>query len=786
MLQHHLLLIYRNVKRFRSTFFINLIGLSTGLACTLLIYLWVNDEWNVDKFHKNDRRLFQIMGNQENEGKIHTLSASPKQLGELLRNEIPEVEKTATVTPPNWFPKFTLNAGQEPLKGVGKFASQDFFQLFSYEFVQGDQNRALADKNAIVISEKLAQHLFGAGQIALGQTLKWEMAGLNKQCIITGVFKNLPSQASEQFDFILSFESFLDIIGRGEDWNPVFNTYVLLKEGAIPEQFNSKIADFIKRKNAGSKVTLFAKPYSENYLFAKYENGVQAGGRIEYVRLFSIIAGFILLLACINFMNLSTAKAAKRMKEVGVKKALGAGRSTLIMQHLGESAAMTLLAFVVAIVLVVLLLPAFNNLTGKQLGLVWDTKLWFGALGIALLTSLLAGSYPAFYLSGFKPIGVLKGQLSTSVAELLTRKGLVIFQFTVSILFLVSMLVIYQQIEFVQNKNLGYNKDNLLYFEMEGKAAANPEGFLSALRKIPGVESVSNMPGNLISGPGGSQPNTLWKGQRLAFQQVGMSFDMIETLGLEMRSGRSFSRDFSSDTAKLIFNEKAIELMGLAEPVAGQVIEFNDRKVEILGVVKNFHLQSLHEPIKPAVFRFDRLYAVTVMLRIAAGSEAKTLAALTQFYKDYNPGYVLDYTFLDQTYQAQYAAEKQVGLLSRYFGGLAVLISCLGLFGLAAFSAERRSKEIGIRKVLGASVASVLRLLSKDFVQLVLLAIVLALPLSWYLMKEWLNGFAYRIELQWWFFALAAVAALSVALLTLSTQAVKAALANPIESLRDE
>lgn len=786
MLQHHLLLIYRNVKRFRSTFFINLIGLSTGLACTLLIYLWVNDELSVDKFHKNDRRLFQIMGNQENEGKIQTLGQSPKQLAELLQNEIPEVEKAATVTPPNWFPKFTLTTGQEPIKGIGKFASADFFHLFSYEFLQGNQQLALADKNAIIISEKLAQTLFRTPESAVGKTLDWDMAGIKKQCTVTGVFKNLPSQASEQFDFVLSFESFLDIIGRGEDWNPVFNTYVLLKEGATLEQFNGKIADFVKRKNAGSKVTLFAKPYSDNYLYGQYENGLQAGGRIEYVRLFSIIALFILLLACINFMNLSTAKAAKRVKEVGVKKALGAGRGTLIAQHLGESTAMTLLAFVVAILLVLLFLPTFNDLTGKQLGLNWDTKLWFGALGIALLTSLLAGSYPAFYLSGFKPIGVLKGQLSASVAELWTRKGLVVFQFAVSILFLVSMLVIYQQIEFVQNKHLGYNQNNLLYFEMEGKATANPEGFLAALRKIPGVESVSNMPGNIIMSSGNGSPDVLWKGQRLAFQNVGISFDMIETLGLEMRSGRSFSREFSSDTAKLIFNEKAIEMMGLAEPIAGQIIDFQDRKVEILGVVKNFHLQSLHEPIKPLFFRFDRLYAVTVMVRIAAGSEAKTLAALTQFYKDYNPGYVFDYTFLDQTYQAQYVAEKRVGLLSRYFGGLALLISCLGLFGLAAFSAERRSKEIGIRKVLGASVASVLRLLSKDFVQLILLAIVLALPLSWYLMKEWLAGFAYRIELRWWYFALAALVALGIALLTLSTQAMKAALANPVESLRDE
>jgi len=786
MLLHHLLLIYRNIRRFRSPFFINLIGLSTGLACTLLIYLWVNDEWSVDKFHKNDRRLFQIMGNQENEGKIQTLTTSPMKLAGLLRDEMPEVAAAVTATPPNWFPKFTLNAGAEPVKGVGKFVSPDFFKLFSYPFLQGDKNQALKDKNAIIISEKLAQNLFGTGEIALGQSLKWEMAGLNKQCIVTGVIKNLPAQASEPFDFILSFESFVDIIGRDESWNPVFNTYVLLKEGANAEQFNNKIADFVKRKNPGAKVTLFVKPYSENYLYGQYENGLQAGGRIEYVRLFSIIALFILVLACINFMNLSTAKAAKRMKEVGVKKALGAGRGTLIMQHLGESTAITLLAFIGAILLVALLLPAFNNLTGKQLGFNWDKNLFFGALGIALFTSLLAGSYPAFYLSGFKPIGVLKGQLSTSVAELWTRKGLVIFQFAVSILFMVSMMVIYQQIEFVQNKNLGYNKDNLLYFEMEGKATANPEGFLEALRKVPGVVSASNMLTNIVMGPGGNTPNINWKGKKIAFQNSGISYDMIETLGLEMLAGRTFSRDFSSDTTKLIFNEEAIAVLGLSEPVVGQVIPFNDKNVEILGVVKNFHLQSLHEPVKPMYFRFDRQYAVTVMVRIAPGTDEKTLAALTQFYKDYNPGYVLDYTFLDQTYQAQYVAEKRVGLLSRYFGGLALLISCLGLFGLAAFSAERRSKEIGIRKVLGASVASVLRMLSTDFVQMVIIAILLALPIAWYLMDQWLAGFAYRIQLQWWVFAFAALAALGVSLLTLSSQALKAALANPVEALKTE
>jgi len=781
MLHHNLLLIYRNIKRFKHSFFINLIGLSSGLACTLLIYLWVNDERSVDHFHKNDQRLFQVMGNLENEGKVFTQSATPKHLAELLSTEMPEVEMAVTTTPPAWFPKFTLNAQAEPLKGVGKFAGVDFFRLFSYELLQGNKTQVLSDKSAIVISEKLAKSLFNSTENAIGKSLEWDLAGLKKQCTVSGVFKNLPSNASEQFDFVLPFESFLDIIGRGLSWDNLFNTYVVLKKGVDQERFNAKIADYIQRKNPGAKIELFIQPFADNYLYGQYENGVQAGGRIEYVRLFSLIALFILLIACVNFMNLATAKAANRIKEVGIKKAIGARRSTLIWQHLGESTAMTLLSFLVATLLVVLLLPAFNELTGKQLALTWNTNLLLGAFAIAAATSLVAGSYPAFYLSSFKPVAVLKGKLSTSGGELLARKGLVVFQFGISIVFIVAVLVIYQQIEFVQNKNLGYNKNNLLYFEMEGKATTNPEGFLTALRKVPGVESAANMLTNIVVGPGGNMPNIDWKGEKIAFQNVGVSYDMIETLGLEMRSGRPFSRAFSSDTSKLIFNEEAVAVMGLSEPVAGQVIDFAGRKVEILGVVKNFHLQSLHEPVKPFYFRFDRMYAVTVMVRIAAGTEQKTLAGLAQFYKDYNPGFVFDYTFLDQTYQAQYVAEKRVGLLSRYFGALAVLISCLGLFGLAAFTAERRGKEIGIRKVLGAS-----RLLSMDFVRLVMLAMVLALPIAWYLMRAWLAGFAYHIELQSWVFVLAGVAALGIAILTVGYQAIRAAIVNPVDSLRNE
>lgn len=787
MLRHSLRLIYRNFKRFRSTFFINLMGLSTGLACTLLIFLWVNDELHVDKFHEKDRRLFQVMEHLSHTGGMTTSAETPELLAETLAEEMQEIEYAAVSTPPAWFPRIALSIDGKTIKAAGNFVGKDYFNIFSYELIQGNKNQVLQDQNAIVLSEQLALRLFHTTENILGKTVVWQFDNLKKTTLISGVFKETPVNSSVQFDFLLSFEAFKEIMGISKTLasNGPFLTYLTVKEGTEMGRLNGKINRLLESRFEGSSRHLFLKPFSENYLYGKYENGVQTGGRIEYVKLFSLIALFILVIACVNFMNLSTAKASSRIKEVGIKKALGAGRLLLIFQYLGESMLMTCLSLLTALLLVVVLLPSFNQITGKQLTLVFNAHLLLTLSGITLLTGLLSGSYPALYLSGFKPVTVLKGNIATSPGELWARKGLVIFQFTLSVIFIASVLVIYQQLAYVQTKNLGYDKDHVIYFESEGKVPKSMATFLAEVKKIPGVVNASSMVGSVQLGP---SVGILWKGSgpgaTIQFRPVPANYGLIETLGIEMAAGRAFSHHFGADSAKIIFNEAAIKAMGVEDPV-GKVIDFGGRKMEILGVVKDFHFQSLHEAVKPLFIRIDQLTG-TIVVKVKAGKEKETLRQLQQFYQAYNSGFTFDYRFLDADYQAQYAAEKQVAVLSRYFAGFAVLISCLGLFGLTAFTAERRRKEIGIRKVLGASERSILYLLSSDFTKLVMVAIGIGLPVSYFLIKHWLDNFAYRIALTPWYFVGAGLVTLLVAWLTVGTQAAKAARINPTDCLRDE
>ena len=784
MLRHSLLLLYRNFKRFKSTFFINLLGLSSGLACTLLIYLWVNDELNVDKFHRNDKRLFQVMVHEFNDKDIKTTGTTLHGMAKVLAEEMPEIEYAAVTTPPLFFPTFTLAAQDTHVKGVGKFAGKDFFTIFSYLLTVGTESQALTDKNSMVISERLAKSLFHTTQNILGKTVEWQLFHLKRQVFISGVFKDLPANSSEQFDFVLTFDSFEDIMGMSGwevNWNNTepFYTYLTVREGTDVDYFNTKMEGFLKNKNVQSH-SLFIKPYSDNYLYGKYENGVQAGGRIGYVKLFSMIAFLILIIACINFMNLSTAKASVRIKEVGIKKAIGAHRSTLIFQYLGESMLMSLLSLFTAIVLVTLLLPQFSEITGKQLAFHFDRYRILAALGIAIFTGLVAGSYPALYLSGFNPALVLKGKLNTSFGEVWARKGLVIFQFTLSVGFIVSVLIIYKQIEFIQTKNLGYDKDNVIYFETEGRISDHVETFLSEVKQLPGIVNASSMLGDMTAETNGTPGTVSQNGKLITMNGTCVNYDVLETLGIEMKEGRTFSRDLDSDTLKIIYNEAAIDALGLQDPV-GKIIDGS----EIVGVAKNFHFQSLHEEVKPFCFRLEPHWATTIMVRVKSGKE-EMVSKLQKLYKTFNPGFDFDYKFLDQTYEAKYAAEKRVAVLSRYFAGLAIVISCLGLFGLAAFSAERRYKEIGIRKVLGSSEWGIVYLLSTDFTKMVIVSIFIALPISYFLTTRWLDGFAYRIELEWWYFVVSGLIALFIAWITVGSQTIKAARINPSECLKNE
>lgn len=786
MLKHHLLLAFRNFKQNKSSFFINLIGLSSGLACAIFIYLWVNDELHVDKFHEKDARLYQVRANYQFTESVKTNFETDGPLAKALADEMPEVEYAVAATPVYWFEKFTLSANDNNQKATGKYAEKDFFNIFSYDLIQGDKDHVLSDKNSIVISRELAMKLFHTTKNVIGREIEFQHKTL---FLVSGVFEGTPPNSTEQFDFVLPFINFQEEHQRFAQWDQRGpSTYLVLSKGTDIEAFDAKINRFYRSKINESNISLFVTRYSDDYLYGNYENGVQAGGRIEYVILFSIIAVFILIIACINFMNLSTAKATQRAKEIGIKKAIGVDRKNLVFQYLSESLLMTGLSLIIAILFVALFLPLFNDITAKSISLRFSYELLLSLLGIVLFTGLLSGSYPALYLSGFNPVAVFKGNLRASIGELWARRGLVVFQFTLSIVLIVGVWVVYKQIQFVQDRNIGYDKDNIICFDMEGKVKEDPEVFLNEVKRLPGIKNASTI-NSRLTGSYGATSGLNWKGKDpddvISFEIVQVNYDMIETLGIDMVTGRTFSRQYSSDRSKLIFNEAAIEAMGLEDPV-GEAIDLWGMKVQILGVCKNFHINSLHEKVKPLFFRLLPEHTDYVMVKIAMDREREAIEGLRNFYQAYNPGFILDYKFLDDNYQKLYESEQRVADLSKYFAGLAILISCLGLFGLAAFTTQRRLKEISIRKILGSSDFGIVSILSKDFTRMVLIAIVIALPISYFITERWLSDFAYRIDLEWWYFGMAGLIALLIAWFTVGLQTLKAASVNPTESLKEE
>jgi len=778
-------MIYRNFLRSKGYFFINLIGLAAGLVCTLLIYLWVRDELRMDKFHLKESRLFQVMEHQQYADNIMTTTSTPGILAEALKEEIPEVEYAATTT---WISPYTLSIGEHNVKAEGYHVGSDFFNIFSYDLTEGDPTKVLEDKYSMVISRDLALKLFSSDENVVGRVVELQH---KKSFTISGVFEKIPTASSSQFDFVMNFEE----LKAEQDWLRSWgsngpSTYIILQEGSDVLAVNEKIKDFVKTRNEQSNVTLFLKPYSGRYLYGRYENGQLAGGRIEYVRLFSIIAVFILLIACINFMNLSTARASRKAKEVGIKKSVGAQRQSLVFQFLSESFSIALVALILAFTVVWLFLPQFNLITDKQIILsLRDPELLLVFFSTTAITGLVAGSYPAIFLSGFKPVAVLKGELKGSWGELWARKGLVVFQFFLSVILIVSVIVIYKQIEFIQHKNLGYKKDNLIRIPIEGKVETSLDAFLNEVKNVPGVINASSM-GHTLMGRNNNTSGLNWEGKNpediILFENVRVNYDMLETLGVELAEGRFFSREYGADTTKIIFNETAIKVMNQEDPIGKVIKLWGQYDLEIIGVVKDFHFSSLHDPVNPLFFVLKPGNTWNVMMRIEGGKEKETLEALTKVYASFNPGFTFDYRFQDESFARLYKSEQRVASLSGYFAGFAVLISCLGLFGLAAFTAERRQKEIGIRKALGSSSVRIVLLLSADFTRMVLVSILLALPVSYWLMAKWLEQFAFHIELEAWYFALAGFMALFVAWMTVASQAIKASLVNPVESLRAE
>lgn len=792
MFRNNLKITLRNLLKDRQFTFLNLIGLSTGLACTFLIYLWVNDELHVDKYNEKDRQLYQVMVNQHNDDGIKTGAYTPGLLANALKKEMPEVEYAVTVLPASWFPyKGVISFGDTHIKAGSQYIGRDYFNVFTCPFIDGDKKRLVADKYSVAISEELAMKLFNTTKDVVGKTIKWDHEQFGGSYMISGIFENTPTNATNQFDLLLNFELFMERRPGMESWgNSDPNTYVILKQGTKSGQVNNKIKDFLKSKDKNSRTDLFLVKYSDKYLYGQFENGVQAGGRISYVRLFSIIALFILIIACINFMNLSTAKASGRMKEVGIKKVIGARRRSLVFQYLGESMLLTFLSLILAIVIIIVLLPQFNHITGKQIGVSLNPGIILAILGITMVTGAISGSYPALYLSGFRPAAVLKGKLKNSAGELWVRKGLVIFQFTLSVIFIIAVLVVYRQINYIQSKNLGYNRDNVIHFEipftMDSVRLKTAATFLDEVKNIPGVINASSYYHNL-TGDHGAIGGFQWPGKDpgkdIEFANLEVGYNFIETLGIGIKEGRNFSNNPNSHN-EIIFNEAAIQGMGLKDPI-GKTVKFWDQTRQIVGVAKNFHFESLYETVKPCFFQ---VYPVmpNIMVKIKAGTEKQTIAQIQKTFQAYNKGIPFDYQFLDENYRALYASEMRVGVLSKYFAGLAILISCLGLFGLAAFTAQRRRKEIGIRKVVGASVSNVVVMLSKDFLKLILIAVFMAFPAAWWATSRWLNGFAYRIHIGVSIYLIAAFCIICITLFTISFQAIKAAIANPVKSLRAE
>ena len=615
--------------------------------------------------------------------------------------------------------------------------------------------------------------------------------------IVTGVLEDIPELSSLKFDFLMSYDIWFKKNDWAKEWgNNGPRCVVLLKENTSVDKVNAKIKNYIKTKNKDSNVELFLQNYGESYLYSKWDNAKQAGGRIEYVRTFSVVAIVILLIACINFMNLATARSLRRAREIGVRKVVGAGKRQLIAQFIGESMFVSFLAILISLLIVALILPSFNELTEKHLTIdLTNPSFLLILLGLTVFTGVISGSYPALFMSTLKPIVVLKGILKFKAGATYFRKGLVVFQFALSIILILGMIVVYRQINFIHNKNLGFGKEDLLYIPLEGGLSKNYMAFREELQKKPGIKNVTSAQHNPLQ-VGSSTQGVRWPGkdttQLILFSSNPINYDYIKTMGIQLIAGRDFDPSYSLDTNNYLINEAAARKIGYKDPVGKELTMWGD-KGTIIGLMKDFHHNSLHVPIEPLILRLykqswigDGGFWGHVIIRTEKGKTREALASMETTFKKFNAGFPFKYYFTDDEIKNNYKAEHTVSKLSRYFAFLAIFISCLGLFGLVTFTAEQKTKEIGIRKVLGASVSGIVGMLSKDFLKLVLIATVIAFPVAWWMMHKWLLDFEYRIDIGWWVFVVAGITALLIALLTISFQSIKAAIANPVKSLRTE
>lgn len=820
LLKHYFTIALRHVWRHRSFSAINIIGLTLGITCCMFIYLWVTDEKSVDNFHENGDRLYNVYMRTTSPNGVTGALNTPRMIAgtekmryimpviEDAQKTIPDVEAVALYHPaytPPWGKQETFRLGDKSHKLEGSRANQEFLTMFSFPIIAGDAKTALKPGYNVAISRKMSDLFFDNPQAAIGQMLRFE----NKMDLnVTAVFEDLQPNTSLKFDFLISWE--LHATGQVNWASGFVYSTVLLKPGAdvnkVTEQLNILAAPRIE-KVPGATTSIGLQPYRDQYLVSNFVEGYPEGGKIEYVKIFSGVAVFILVIACVNFMNLATARSVKRAKEVGVRKVIGSSRAFLIGQFFGESVLLSFFALLLSVLLIWALLPAFNQFTGKHIALPFDQlNTWLIMVGLALTTGIVAGSYPALFMSAMKPVKVLKGVVSFTQSAIWVRRGMAVFQFGLSILLLIATIVMSQQTSFMQNVNLGFDKENLLYIQTEGKLAEY-KGFMAfkdAAEKMPGVvvvdkssEAPHSMSFLVDEDDGIRETNEIddsaikWegreKGQKVGFKPTSVGFDFLNLMKLEVADGRGFSRGFATDSADaFMINEQAVKEMGIKDPI-GKWVSAWAKKGHIIGILKNYNTNSLHERIRPLIIDVKEWEGFgVVLIRTEAGKTKQAIESLQEVYKEINPDYPFAFKFVEDDQNRMYQSEQMMTKLSNVFAVLAIAISCLGLLGLIMFSAEQRTREIGIRKAMGATVSSIVSLLSKDFVKIVVISFVIATPFAAWLMTQWLNGFAYRIPLSWWIFASAGVAALMIALLTISFQAFQSARANPVDSLRSE
>ncbi len=807
MIKNYFKTAWRNLIRNKWFSAINILGLAIGLATCLVIMLFVSNELSYDRFNKKADRIARVYfeGNVQGEKMKEPVVMAP--VAQTMKNDFPEVEEATRLRSHDWVPKLVVDNqvfGHDALA----YADASFFDVFTLPFIKGDSKTALAEPNAVVLTKDIAEKYFGKEE-PLGKTIRFKTED-RAPMKVTGVIENIPINSHFQFGLLASMESLDD--ARQQNWmNSNYYTYVVLKDKRDFEKLEAKIPVMVDQyigpqmkdgtgqtlaefRKGGSNITFHLQRLTDIHLYSDFHYDLSKPGDVRYVYIFGAIALFMLLIACINFMNLSTAGASKRSREVGVRKVLGSMKFELIKQFLMESILISVIALLLSLALVWLALPLFNDLSGQQLTFSFTEKPLMipVLLGVVLFTGLLAGSYPAFYLSSFKPVVVLKGKWNPAKSGLSFRSALVVFQFFIAIMLIVSTTIVYKQLSYIRYKDVGYDKDKVMVLSNVWALGNNMEIFRQQLQNDPAVASVSASR-YLPAGASGNNnffvaaaddPDRLVKTLRYEIDE-----HYIPTLGIELKDGRNFSRQYSTDSSGVILNEAAVNALGWKENPLGQTIARTNKGDEeiyrVIGVVKDFHFRSLHERISPLVMVLAPDPG-NLVVKIKTADMLGFTTKLQQWFSAYGAEDPMDYSFLDERYYHTYNAEQKIGTILGIFAALTIFVACLGLFGLAKFTAEQRTKEIGIRKVLGATAAQLSAMLSKDFLKLVMIACGIAFPFAWWIMHRWLQDFAYRTNISWWVFAATGLLAVVIALGTISFQALKAALANPVDSLRDE